>query len=73
MSKPSTHVRIGKVEEYVRRLVSDANEARQFREYYVAQGDMEKARYWEGKFEYAQTTSSNMARDFKLEIKEFAL
>lgn len=69
----ASHVRIGNIENLVSQMLFDADEARAYREYYLREKDVEKARFWEGKFEYARSTAIKTARDFKIQIEEPAI
>lgn len=69
----ASHVRIVNIENLVKEMLFDADEAMRFREIYLEKQDIEKARFWEGKFEYARSQALKTAKNFNIQFEESAI
>lgn len=63
----ASHVRIGRVEETLNKILQDQQAAKQTRDFYLQEGNKEKAEFWEGQLMYAMTISRRIMDDFKIE------
>lgn len=69
-SKQPTHVRIGRIQDQVERLKSDAEEALFLSERYTKEGNIQMATYWKGYYDYADKVIRRLNVAFNLQMIE---
>lgn len=68
MATATTHVRIGRIQDQLAKLIEEAEEAKYLSERYAKEGNQQMAIYWESQYDHAQKISMRMSKAFNLQV-----
>lgn len=64
-----SHVRIGRIQDQLEKIIEEAQEARHLSERYAKEGNQQMATYWESQYDFAQKISMRMSKAFNLQTE----